>query len=242
VEPGGASRVLTGILIGSDRSLCLNSRLTCLHIKKFQDSLGIDVSAANVRPCLPHAGFSEQRHRRHRLELRCLRRSTAMANVNANAAVPPQPRRSSQTSHTSDEWHSAPSIPESSADAPPPSTSTAAPLVDLNPGVSHSENQQPSQPAGGPDAAVVPEKKKCWICLVEEGESLPNGTPANSSRWAKACACSLDAHESCLITWINQTRGADTSTPVTSLSLSLSLSLSPHSLNPVTIGVIPLTC
>jgi hypothetical protein len=49
---------------------------------------------------------------------------------------------------------------------------------------------------------------------------LSNGNPMNTSRWAKACACSLDAHESCLITWINQSRGGDANKTVVLLTLS----------------------
>jgi len=132
-----------------------------------------------------------------------------MANTNA-----PAPPRSSQTSLASDSYHTAPSVAESSADAA--STGNAAPLVDLNPGVPPAATQQSSQPTSASDGAVVSEKRKCWICLVEEGESLPNGNPANTSRWTKPCACSLDAHESCLIAWVNQSRGADATAAVLS--------------------------
>jgi hypothetical protein len=56
------------------------------------------------------------------------------------------------------------------------------------------------------DANAVLDKKKCWVCLTEEGEEDADGNPVNSGRWTHACACSLDAHESCLIKWINQSR------------------------------------
>ena len=86
--------------------------------------------------------------------------------------------------------------------------------MDLNPGIPVSNNSQQTSSDGSVTLANV-EKRKCWICLAEEGELAPNGNPINSSRWSKACACSLDAHESCLITWINQSRGGDASKSVT---------------------------
>ena len=79
-------------------------------------------------------------------------------------------------------------------------------FVDLS-SVGQDQQSTDSETSG---VLVAAEKKKCWVCLAEEGETLPDGTPVNTSRWSKACACSLDAHESCLITWINQSRGSDT--------------------------------
>ena len=87
------------------------------------------------------------------------------------------------------------------------SDTSASLVVDLR----NIDHPQEENNRSNSNSHVAPEKKKCWICLTEEGEAGTNGEPLNSSRWAKACACSLDAHESCLITWINQSRGFDTS-------------------------------
>ncbi|CAF9921656.1 MAG: hypothetical protein GOMPHAMPRED_002352 [Gomphillus americanus] len=45
--------------------------------------------------------------------------------------------------------------------------------------------------------------KQCWICYADETEDSPN-----TSRWRSPCACSLVAHESCLLDWV-----ADLETP-----------------------------
>ena len=126
----------------------------------------------------------------------------------------PEQRRASQ-SHSADSWQSVPS-PHTDASSlnnnnhPADPASPAGSFVDLNPSILLSnDNQQTS--SGGPVILVNAEKRKCWICLVEEGEMTPNGIPVNPSPWSKACACSLDAHESCLITWINQSRGGNPS-------------------------------
>jgi hypothetical protein len=130
--------------------------------------------------------------------------------------IPPQ-RRTSQ-SHSADSWHSVPSQPSyaSSVNNDYRSADPASPaesLVDLNPSIPLSNNGRQTSSAG-PIVPANAEKRKCWICLAEEGEMTPSGTPVSSSRWSKACACSLDAHESCLITWINQSRGGDASKSV----------------------------
>lgn len=129
----------------------------------------------------------------------------------------PTQRRTSQ-SHSSDSWHSVPSHHSyvSSVNSAADPASQAESLVDLNPAIPLSRDTRQISP-DGPIVLVADEKRKCWICLAEEGELLPNGNPVNTSRWAKACTCSLDAHESCLITWINESRGADTSKSVSSL-------------------------
>ncbi|CAG8954562.1 hypothetical protein HYFRA_00004479 [Hymenoscyphus fraxineus] len=58
-------------------------------------------------------------------------------------------------------------------------------------------NQLHASPASPstPDAPEV-EPKKCWICQMDETEDEP-GTV-----WKKACPCSLDAHDECLLEWI----------------------------------------
>jgi len=146
-------------------------------------------------------------------ELRLLFTSVPPPNAMANANAPALPRYSSQTSLTSDSYDTAPSVAESSS----ANGTSAAPLVDLNPSIPNPATQQSSSPsASGSDGTVVSEKRKCWICLAEEDEPLPNGNDANTSRWTKPCACSLDAHESCLITWVNQSRGGDTTAVVRS--------------------------
>jgi hypothetical protein len=124
-------------------------------------------------------------------------------------------RRTSQT-HSADSWHSAPSphsFSSSINNTTSPTDPAASPpesLVDLNPGIPVSNNS-PQTSSDRSSVLINVEKRKCWICLAEEGEMTPSGTPVSSSRWSKACACSLDAHESCLITWINQSRGGDAS-------------------------------
>jgi hypothetical protein len=149
--------------------------------------------------------------------LLCLiHRSPAMSNA-------PSQRRVSQTQPSAESWHSVPShhtSASSSGNNDPQSNDRAGSpevIVDLTSGhaLDHGRDS---------DASVYRvrsgEKRKCWICLIEEGETLSNGNPMNTSRWAKACACSLDAHESCLITWINQSRGGDANKTVVLLTLS----------------------
>jgi hypothetical protein len=132
----------------------------------------------------------------------------------------PTQRRPSQ-SHSVDSWntvpshHSSASVSSVNSPVDPAAVRPAESLVDLNPAIPLSRDPRQTS-SDGSIILVAAEKKKCWICLAEEGELLPNGNPVNTSRWAKACACSLDAHESCLITWINQSRGADTSKHVLS--------------------------
>jgi len=131
----------------------------------------------------------------------------------------PSRRRVSQTQPSAESWHSVPSHHSTPPSASNGNNSARADdragspevIVDLTDSIAHDHGRDS-------DAAAYlvgsGEKKKCWICLVEEGEQFPDGNPINTSRWAKACACSLDAHESCLITWINQSRGADASKTV----------------------------
>lgn len=117
----------------------------------------------------------------------------------------PTQRRVSQSHSSADSWHSIPSHPSYTASVDQLSDAASADsVIDLNPSVNSSQ-QNDADGSVGPAS----EKKKCWICLAEEGETSANGQLVNPSRWSKACACSLDAHESCLITWINQSRGAD---------------------------------
>ena len=136
----------------------------------------------------------------------------------------PSQRRVSQTQPSAESWHSVPShhtSASSSGNNDPQSNDRAGSpevIVDLTSG--HALDHRRDS-----DASVYRirsgEKKKCWICLIEEGETLSNGNPMNTSRWAKACACSLDAHESCLITWINQSRGGDANKTVLPLTVSV---------------------
>jgi hypothetical protein len=129
----------------------------------------------------------------------------------------PQQRHTSQ-SNAADSWHSVPS-PHSHTPSvnsnhhPVDPASPAESFVDLNPGIPLSNDVRQTS-LDGSVILINAEKKKCWICLTEEGETTPNGNPVNSSPWSKACACSLDAHESCLITWINQSRRGDPSKSV----------------------------
>jgi len=119
--------------------------------------------------------------------------------VSSMSNIPSQPPRAapSSASSTADSWHTVAS--DYSQDPTPSVGSPAEEVITLNPG----RQRTTSQGSG------ATERRKCWVCLTEEGETAPDGTLVNSSRWSKACACSLDAHESCLITWINQTRGPD---------------------------------
>lgn len=41
------------------------------------------------------------------------------------------------------------------------------------------------------------EAPKCWICLLDATEDLPDSSP-----WRSPCPCALVAHESCLLDWI----------------------------------------
>jgi RING-variant domain len=131
--------------------------------------------------------------------------------------IPPQTRAWAASSE-SDEWHSVPSNIDTSASIAgsdiPADPNAQTSLVVLNPVIS-GDQQQSDTPSSG--VLVVSDKKKCWICLAEEDELASDGVPLNNSRWSKACACSLDAHETCLITWINQTRGGDASKTVRSI-------------------------
>src|SRR5271170_1625910 len=155
-------------------------------------------------------------HQRRNLNLRTSPHSSQLSSLShclfsimSNA---PSQRRVSQTQPSADSWHSVHShhtSPSSSSNNDAGSNDRAGSpevIVDLTSGnaLDHRRDSNASAYRVGPG-----EKKKCWICLGEEGEKSSNGNPINTSRWAKACACSLDAHESCLITWINQSRGAD---------------------------------
>jgi len=114
-------------------------------------------------------------------------------------------RRVSQT-HSSESRQSNPQ-----SDPSPAETTGLPQAVDHNTAISLSSDQQ--EPVTDASSNPAPsEKKKCWICLAEEGEIGTNGRLVNPGRWSKACACSLDAHESCLITWINQSRQNASST------------------------------
>jgi hypothetical protein len=132
--------------------------------------------------------------------------------------VPPQARTWAASSE-SDEWHSVHSNIDSSASIAgsdiPADPNAQTSLVVLNPAISGNQQQSDTSSSG---VHVTVDKKKCWICLAEEGELASDGIPLNTSRWSKACACSLDAHETCLITWINQTRGGDASKTVHSIA------------------------
>ena len=122
----------------------------------------------------------------------------------------PSQRRAPQAQSSADSWHSVPShhtSPSSSHNVAQAHDLPGSPevVVDLTSGLTL--GPRADSDAGG--YIVRSEKRKCWICLMEEDENFPTGDPINTSRWSKACACSLDAHESCLITWINQTHGLD---------------------------------
>jgi hypothetical protein len=138
-----------------------------------------------------------------------------------------QPQTRAWTSSSeSEDWHDIPSDLDSSSAARPVDINhhvqaslvdqdVQASIVDLNPVIPPGgEQQHTDSPSSG--VLVASEKKKCWICLAEEGEAFIDGSPINTSRWSKACACSLDAHENCLITWINQSRGGDANKAVLS--------------------------
>ena len=133
-------------------------------------------------------------------------RSPLLVLYSAMSNLPSQPRAQPQS--PSDSWHTVPSaFGETASDT----NSLDESLVDLNPTIPLAQTQQSEGSFGAP---AIREKRKCWICLAEEDERTTDGSPVNTSRWAKACACSLDAHESCLITWISQSRGSDTTKTV----------------------------
>lgn len=51
-------------------------------------------------------------------------------------------------------------------------------------------------------ATTEGEVSRCWICFEEES----NIDPLSDPRWRKPCACSLIAHEECLLTWLDETQ------------------------------------
>ena len=55
--------------------------------------------------------------------------------------------------------------------------------------------EQPRQPLS---RSASFEPRKCWICFSDETEETPL-----SSDWRSPCPCSLTAHESCLLDWID---------------------------------------
>lgn len=95
------------------------------------------------------------------------------------------------------------------------SAAPASTILQLNPQL---EPDQETNATSG----VIGEPRKCFICLSEEGEeSSTEGSPSETARWSKPCACSLDAHEACLITYINRQRKDDPNKTVLSLPPSL---------------------
>lgn len=75
----------------------------------------------------------------------------------------------------------------------------------MNAGVQHA---LPSQPPADEEHVVLArahprsprEEKLCWICY----ESSAISGNSSSSKWIKPCACALDVHECCLLTWITE--------------------------------------
>jgi RING-variant domain len=119
------------------------------------------------------------------------------------ATPPPEPGVSEMPSVESTEAATLPNEDLVPAGNPtPPDSDVSAPL-DADPPVPLDQDDVKSS-----SVVVKPEKKTCWICLTEEGEELPN--KALDGRWSRACDCSLNVHESCLISWISQYRGPDT--------------------------------
>lgn len=43
------------------------------------------------------------------------------------------------------------------------------------------------------------EERRCWICFGDSSDS-------QGQHWVKACQCSLEAHESCLLDWIAESQ------------------------------------
>lgn len=73
------------------------------------------------------------------------------------------------------------------------------PGMALDSWVNYSEQFQSapvSPPTPSPQPSEEVEPKKCWICQMDETEDEPN------TKWRKACPCSLDAHDECLLEWI----------------------------------------
>ncbi|RMZ72876.1 Zinc finger RING-CH-type [Pyrenophora seminiperda CCB06] len=58
------------------------------------------------------------------------------------------------------------------------------------------EEQQQETPSQGEQQDEA-EPRKCWICLNDETED-----DETTSEWRSPCACSLVAHETCLLDWI----------------------------------------
>jgi len=96
------------------------------------------------------------------------------------------------------------------------SAASASNILQLDPQPETDQEQSSAQINAS--SGDIREPRKCFICLSEEGEeSSTEGPPSETSRWSKPCACSLDAHEACLITYINRQRKDDANKIVLSL-------------------------
>lgn len=198
---------------GIDRTLCHNPALCC-DVGKQPGCPQFDLQLETNR----FQQRVERDHNNHRLpqthHFLSFAGSFAFTAIMSN--LPSQPRPS-QPQSPSESWHTVPSSNSSSDhDIAVDQGSSTEDLIDLNPTTALAQSQPGQTSNEGPARLPASEKKKCWICLAEEGELSPDGAPVTNSRWAKACACSLDAHESCLIAWINQSRGGDATKTVSS--------------------------
>lgn len=45
--------------------------------------------------------------------------------------------------------------------------------------------------------AVRERERRCWVCFEEDKDGSRRG------EWRRPCPCNLEAHESCLVSWVN---------------------------------------
>ncbi len=119
------------------------------------------------------------------------------------ASLPPQPQRPTSQRRSSPPAESSSSQQGQSART----NSFSAQSVDSQTLLLNSPSRQSSEPAVDipqPEQAQKQtqqdeddEPRKCWICFNDETED-----DETSSEWRSPCACSLVAHERCLLDWI----------------------------------------
>ncbi|BFZ58750.1 hypothetical protein PYCC9005_005815 [Savitreella phatthalungensis] len=69
--------------------------------------------------------------------------------------------------------------------------------------------------AGGLEDGGLGDLTRCWICFEEES----GVDPMRSEGWRKPCACSLVAHEACLLRWVDETQRHSPQGPIPTSSI-----------------------
>jgi hypothetical protein len=139
------------------------------------------------------------------------------------ASLPPQHPASQRRSALPTESSSS-SASSQQAQTPPRTNSFSAQSVDSQTLLLNSPSKEAAQPVTeepreAPQASTTQqeqdeEPRKCWICFNDETED-----DETTSEWRSPCACSLEAHEQCLLDWIadmeapNNRRRAGTRVP-----------------------------